>query len=75
MGHPIDSGKLKSLLHDADVHDEELLHQIDIASSNYDIMIHESIGSDVNACIEMDLTFSRQQELHHTSHNQCFLKL
>ena len=36
FGHPIDSGKLKSLLHDADIHDKELLHQIDAVNNDCD---------------------------------------
>ena len=68
FGHPIDSGKLKSLLKDAEIHDKELLQQIDSVSHNCDTcsrymkarsrpVVSLPIASDVNDCLAMDLKF------------------
>ena len=68
FGHPVDSGKLKALLHDADIHDKELLQQIDLVGSECDTcsrymkvrsrpVVSLPLASDVNECLALDLKF------------------
>ena len=77
FGHPVDSNKLKGLLQEAKIHDNELLQQIDIVTKSCDTcsrymkarsrpVVSLPIASDVNDCMALDLKFLTINERNYT---------
>ena len=68
FGHPVDSGKLKKLLHEAEIHDDLLEKEIDNVTNNCETcsrykkarsrpVVCFSFARNFNECLAMDLKF------------------
>ena len=76
FGHPVDATKLKAIVKDAQINDNELLHFIDEVTNECDIcnryrkararpVVSLSLAKEFNGCLAMDLKFVTINEKKH----------